>query len=159
MATRNQSAPDINTAGVPPATPEAHQRAVESDEIFGAAVYSYSRAQAIEDGVLIDAGQMAREAGFRVPVAITQAAWSDCVAWGANDSTAQTWQDEEGRLWDVLFMARLAARRAKSRVEFELHRVPRDGYSMQAEPTPLQMVIGPGDSGEPVITILLANED
>ena len=38
-------------------------------------IHSYSRAQAIEDGVLVDVSETAREAGFTVPVAITRAAW------------------------------------------------------------------------------------
>ena len=35
---------------------------------FGEVVYSYSRAQALADGVLIDVSDTAREAGFRWPV-------------------------------------------------------------------------------------------
>ena len=42
-----------------------------TDDIFGEVIYSYTRAQAIEDGVLADASKMAREAGFRIPVAIS----------------------------------------------------------------------------------------
>lgn len=42
----------------------------------------YTRAEAIEDGELIDVTETAREAGFTVPVARTRAAWVDCVAWG-----------------------------------------------------------------------------
>ena len=41
-------------------------------------ISTYSRAQALEDGVLVDAGPLAKEAGFRWPVAITAAAWEDC---------------------------------------------------------------------------------
>lgn len=41
----------------------------------------YTRAQVIADGVLIHAGPMAREAGFPWPVALTESAWQDCVAW------------------------------------------------------------------------------
>ena len=41
---------------------------------FGKVVSVYTRAQALADGVLIDAGPMAREAGFRWPVAITAGA-------------------------------------------------------------------------------------
>jgi len=33
-------------------------------------IHTYTRAQAIEDGVLIDVSEMAREAGFRWPVAV-----------------------------------------------------------------------------------------
>ena len=129
---------------------------------FGQVISVYTRAQAMADGVLIDAGSMAREAGFRWPVAITSAGWEDCVAWSESDSDRQTHQDQSGRLWDVLFMAAHAARTnagAAPELLFELYRVPRDGQSTEAELTKLKLVVGPGDDGEPVITILLLNED
>jgi hypothetical protein len=130
--------------------------------IFGKVISVYTRAQALADGVLIDAGSMAREAGFRWPVAITAGAWADCVAWDDADSERQTHQDQSGRLWDVLFMAAYAARAnadAGSELLFELYRVPRDGQATKAELTTLKLVVGPGDAGEPVMTILLPNED
>ena len=52
-----------------------------AEAFFGEVISTYSRAQAIEDGVLIDAGSMASEAGFKWPVALTSAVWADCVAW------------------------------------------------------------------------------
>mgnify|MGYP004027222707 FL=1 len=130
--------------------------------IFGKVISVYTRAQALADGVLIDAGSMTREAGFRWPVAITAGAWADCVAWDDADSERQTHQDQSGRLWDVLFMAAYAARAnadAGSELLFELYRVPRDGQATEAEITTLKLVVGPGDGGEPVMTILLPNED
>ncbi|MGE3420372.1 MAG: DUF6573 family protein [Bradyrhizobium sp.] len=129
---------------------------------FGEVISVYTRAQALADGVLIDAGPMAREAGFRWPVALTTAAWEDCVAWSESDSDRQTHQDQSGRLWDVLFMAAYAARAnaaAGSELRFELCRVSRDGRSTEAELTTLKLIVGPGDDGEPVMTILLPNED
>ena len=42
--------------------------------LFGAAVCTYTRAQAIADGVLVDVANMAQEAGFRIPVAMSIAA-------------------------------------------------------------------------------------
>ena len=75
-------------------------------------ISTYTRADAIRDGVLVDVSETAREAGFRWPVAMTRGAYEDFVAWSAADSRRQTWQDESGRLWDVLTMARLAARAA-----------------------------------------------
>jgi len=77
----------------------------DAESIFGDLKYSYTRTQAIEDGVLVDAGPMAQEAGFKWPVALTSAVWEDCVAWNDADSERQTHQDESGRLWDVLFSA------------------------------------------------------
>jgi len=122
--------------------------------------YSYSRAQAIADGVLVDVSVTARQAGFAVPVALTAAAWADCVAWADADCCRQTPQDESGRLWDVLWMAYLATRRANgSQVTVTLFRVPRDGSSRSSQAAKLQMHIGPGDQGEPVITIMMPGED
>lgn len=129
---------------------------------FGQVISVYTRAQALADGVLIDAGPMAREAGFRWPVAVTAAAWEDCVAWSECDSDRQTHQDQSGRLWDVLFMAAYAARAnaaTGSELRFELYRVPRDGRSTEAELTTLKLMVSPDDNAEPVMTILLPNED
>ncbi len=62
----------------------------------------------------------------------------------------------------MLFMASFAIRmRADSgdRMLYELYRVPRDGYSTEAKPVTLKLIIGPGDHGEPVMTVMLLNED
>ncbi|GAB3104269.1 hypothetical protein GCM10027217_27490 [Pseudomaricurvus hydrocarbonicus] len=50
------------------------------EAVFGPLVSSYSRAEAISDGVLIDVTTMAREAGFQWPVALTHSVWRDCVS-------------------------------------------------------------------------------
>lgn len=138
-----------------------HPAAAESmKEIFGEAISIYTRAQAIEDGVLVDVTETAREAGFRFPVALTRAAWEDCVSWNDADNKRQTYQDEAGRLWDVLYMASLAARRnSGSEVRFQLYRVPRGGRGVRPRLVALQMHCGPGDEGEPVITISMLGED
>jgi len=131
-------------------------------ELFGEVISTYSRARALEDGVLVDAGPMARECGFRFHTAITAAAWSDCVVWSDADSARQVHQDQSGRLWDVLYMAHHAIRSSRShgdRLTFELYRVPRDGQSTEAAVTTLKLIVGPGDDGEPVITIRLPDED
>ena len=139
----------------------SYEKAAES--LFGNVISTYTRAQAIEDGVLIDPGSMAREAGFKAwPVALTAEAWADCVAWTDDDSKQQVHQDQSGRLWDVLYMASHAIRTSKDsgdRIMFQLYRVPRDGQSMEAKLITLRLIVGPGDSGEPVITILLPHED
>lgn len=130
-------------------------------DIFGKTISRYTRAQAIADGALVDVSAMAREAGFRIPVAVTSAVWADCVAWTDADSEKQTVQDERGRLWDVLWMGVLAAKRARGvqRIAFELHRVPRGCYGIQPRPVVLYLHICPGDNAEPVITILMTEED
>ena len=64
-----------------------------AESFFGNVISTYTRAQAIEDGVLVDAGSMAKEAGFNWPVALTAAAWADCVAWTEDDNRQQVYQD------------------------------------------------------------------
>jgi hypothetical protein len=124
-------------------------------------IFAYSRAQALADGVLVDVSQSATEAGFKIPVAITQAAWQQCVEWTDADNERQTYQDTSGRLWDVLCMLLFAIKRNKPTdcLFYQLHVVPRDGKAKQAKLTKLKAVIGSGDNGEPVITILLPTED
>jgi hypothetical protein len=116
---------------------------------------AYPRAQAIADGVLLDVSTLAQEAGFKVPVALTAGVWADCVAWPSEDRS----QDETGRLWDVLTMARVEARRHGNLqvVPFRVLRVPRGGTTPVL--TQLTLHIGPGDQAEPVITILQPGED
>ncbi|KAB0580712.1 hypothetical protein F7Q92_13065 [Ideonella dechloratans] len=127
---------------------------------FGESISMYTRRAAISDGVLIDVSTMAREAGFRVPVALTAAAWEDCVRWDQADSNRQLHQDQAGRLWDVVWMASVAARRNRgSEVNLELYRVPRGGKATAPRKVRLVMSIGPGDEGEPVITVLMPGED
>ncbi len=133
-----------------------------AESFFGEVISSYTRSQAIEDGVLVDAGSMAQEAGFKWPLALTSAVWADSVQWTDADSEKQVHQDQSGRLWDMIYMASHAIRTRRDsgdRLLFQLYRVPRDGRSMDAELMTLKLIVGPGDQGEPVITILLIDED
>lgn len=118
-------------------------------------IYQYTRAQALEDGVLADASEMAREAGIRYPVALTQAVWVEFVA--VPDGV--TGQDEAGRLWDILWMFRCAAARGQGvdELRFRLHVKNREGRAPAL--VELKAHCGPGDEGEPVITIMMPGED
>jgi hypothetical protein len=119
-------------------------------------IHRYTRADAIRDGVLIDVSTTARAAGFTFPVALTAAAWARCV----EVPPGVLCQNEAGRLWDVLTMLRVAASRPSGdpqEVRFVVH-VRNDNR----ERTPLvrlKALCGPGDEGEPVITILMPDED
>ncbi|MGZ2743098.1 DUF6573 family protein [Burkholderia stagnalis] len=129
-------------------------------DVFGELIHVYTRARAIADGVLFDVSEVAGEMGFRVPVATTAAVWSDCVTWSADDSDSEVMQDERGRLWDLLWSAFNSARcaRGQQRITFQHSRVPRDGQSVRPKTITLLLAIGPGDSGEPVMTISVAGE-
>ena len=51
----------------------------ELKEIFGDNIFTYSRAMAISDGVLIDISTIAKEAGFKVPVAVTEGLYNSWI--------------------------------------------------------------------------------
>jgi hypothetical protein len=108
-----------------------------------------------------DISKMAQEAGFNISVAVTDSVWSDLITWSDEDTQKQVSQDAEGRLWDVLSMLRfaIAKERNSSCIIYKLYVIPRDGKSRKTKLTQLKAVIGAGDNGEPVITIMLPNED
>ena len=125
----------------------------------------YTRKNALDDGILVDITTTAAEAGFTVPVAMTRTSWGRCVQWSEAD-TARTrrYQDQAGRLWDVVWMAACAMRSAVQRgdngavLRFKLYVVPIDKGG-PARLTELKVMIGPGDAGEPVATIMETDED
>lgn len=122
----------------------------------GPLILAYTRKQAIADGVLVDVTETAREAGFVIPVAVTCGVWAECV----RVPDGVTGQDEAGRLWDVLMMLRFTVRRASegNRVDFAVH-VRSDDNQGTPPLVSLYAACGPGDEGEPVVTVMLPHED
>jgi len=117
----------------------------ELEDIFGPVIYSYTRAQALEDGVLVDVSDLAKEAGFKLPVAVTAGVWAELKAVDG---------EHTGHLWDVLCMCYFTIRAGKSdgdKVVFWV-RIGDEVHSMWA-------LCGPGDDPKPVITIMLKGED
>src|SRR5437763_804679 len=119
-------------------------------------VHRYTRAEAIADGVLIDVSATAKEAGIRYPVALTRAAWERCVA----VPPGVLCQDEAGRLWDVLFLLRLAIGHSSGgpEVRFAVH-VRTDNRERTPPLVRLRALCGPGDDGAPVMTVMLPHEN
>ncbi len=120
-------------------------------------IHKYTRADAIADGVLIDVSATATEAGFKYPVALTSTVWAKCVA----VPPGVLCQDEAGRLWDVLTMLRFAVRGSNgggSEVRFAVH-VRNDNRDRTPPLVRLKALCGPGDEGEPVVTVLMPDED
>src|SRR4051812_26375261 len=119
-------------------------------------IFAYSRKDALRDGVLVDAGPMAKEAGFRIPVALTAAAWAVSVT--VPDGV--TGQDEAGRLWDVLSMLRFRIRlggETASELRFGVYVRNKNDVSPQL--VAMKSVCGPDDDGTPCLTIMLPEED
>lgn len=117
-------------------------------------IYAYTREQAIEDGVLVDVTEVAREAGIKYPTVLTRAVWCDIVE--PDEIAKNHGESEQGRLWDVLYMFATAAKRNGGAELLYKLIATKDGRQHTRE---LKAVCGPGDTMEPVITIMLPDED
>ena len=120
----------------------------------------YGRADAIRDGQLVDVSEMASEAGFRYPVALTRAVFAECVS----ARNAIHCQNEEDRLWNLLSMTQLVQdwRFASQPVEavfpFGFSLVVIDD-NCRPKALTLKVSCAPGDTVFPVITIMYPDED
>lgn len=123
-------------------------------ELFGEVISRYTRAQAIEDGYLADISTLAKEYGIIYPTSISTGVLSlveDAVNKGGKD-----WQ---GVVWDILTMLKWGIKRAgnTARIDFEVRIWSK--YTGRDKVVRMYAVCGAGDSLEPVITIMLPNED
>lgn len=128
-------------------------------EIFGEPVHVYTRAQAIDDGVLVnlsdpesDTAPVCRQ-HYKYPVACTMRVLELMRRAVENPRYCN---DYAGLLHDMLWMSRVGGRKLDaSTVVF---RVAIAGAG-RARYYDLKLAIGPGDQGEPVITLMLPSED
>ncbi len=118
-------------------------------------IYAYTRATALADGVLKDVTKTSQEAGIKYATVLTAAAWATCVTVPPD----VTWNDEAGRLWDVVTVLRFAMQTARNadRVDFQ---VSVQTSALAHETVNLYAVCHPDDDGRtPVITVMLRGED
>jgi hypothetical protein len=124
---------------------------------FGEVIFSYTRSQAVADGVQIEVSKTAQEAGIRFPVFLTRAVYDAYVTVPPDESS----QDEAGRLWDILTMTRFAILRSRPGCD----RLPVALYVRNDNRRPrlvrLTAVCGPLDidDPQPAITVMLMDED
>jgi hypothetical protein len=142
---------------------EARQEQTAVEDVFGPPISTYTRAQAIEDGVLVDVSDTAREAGIKCHTALTRAAWAEWVEVPPNKTNEG--QSIRGRLWDVVWMARMCAvptliKKAAATGEpaeclYKFAYVSAKGRRVAVAKAHL----GYGDNGESVLTIMQRDED
>jgi hypothetical protein len=118
-------------------------------------IFAYTRADALRDGTLIDVTTTAREAGFAWPVALTAALWKDIQDIPQRLAGIAS---VEGRLWDVLWMGRLAARRLGPDQPTCRYELLMQVGSSRKHSYWVKAVVGPGDDGAPVVTLMQPNE-
>jgi hypothetical protein len=124
---------------------------------FGPVIYAYSRSQAVADGVQVDVTKTAQEAGIKFPMFLTRAVFNNYVAVPPD----VTGQDEAGRLWDLVWMARFAILRSHGhtdRLPVALY-VRNDNHRAKlvkliAVCSALDM-----DDPQPALTLMMTDED
>lgn len=116
---------------------------------FGETIYSYSRAQAIDDGVLVDLSHVdSIRQHWKHPFACTSAVWGII-----EEALHRPDQDSCGICHDISTMAKLAIRSARD-AEQILFTVLITGKKHA-----LKLHIGPGDTAAAVLTLMLPYED
>ena len=127
-------------------------------EPFGPVIYSYTRAQAVADGVQVEVTKTANEAGIKFPVFLTRTVFDTYVEVPPDVAG----QDEAGRLWDIVWMLRFAILRSRPGAE----RIPVALYVRQSDTKRPQLIkliatCGPLDidDPQPAITVMMPDED
>jgi hypothetical protein len=127
------------------------------NDLFGEVIYAYTRKQAVEDGFQVLAPDTeCKAAGIKYPVFINRTVWDKYVV---VPKIMDGWQDESGRLWDILFMFTLAAKRIQGNTL--LFKLFVQNTKAKPREITLKAVIGPNDidNPQPAITIMLPDED
>ena len=95
-------------------------------------VFTYTRQQALQDGLLIDVSADAQEAGFTIPMAVTRRVFENCIEWSEQDARKKPrgYQDQNGRQWDVIWMAAQSFTGDPTQTEtvYQLRVLPRPGH-------------------------------
>ena len=129
----------------------------DNESPFGEIIYSYTRAQAVADGLQVEVSKVAAEAGIRFPVFLTRTVYDQFVT----VPEGVTAQDEAGRLWDIVWMTRFGIIRARPGVD----RIPVALYvrndNQRSRLVKLVATCGPLDidDPQPAITVMLPDED
>lgn len=112
-------------------------------------ICKYTRQDALNDGILVDVTEMAKEAGFKCPVAITHKVHCMC------QPPKGSCQSYDGRLWDVLWMCKYGIKTKKNKQINFVKFMVKIGRRTEK----LKVYCHPGDEDEMVMTIMEINED
>jgi hypothetical protein len=118
---------------------------------------SYSRAQAIADGVLVDVTEQAKKSSIRYPVAVSDTLYHQYIE--PSKDLAEQGQSVNGRLADVFIQLTVAIKRSFCHVPDVHFHVSFLMGSGKPERIGVWATIDGGDDGKPVITIMLEGED
>jgi len=129
-------------------------------EFFGEPISVYTRVQAIEDGVLIDITYQAKKFGFRHPVALTDTAMTTIMKKCGQSKLDPNTNFDVICLVSILKTLKEAIRLHVGDSNIILFEVTISHPLLRTEVRQsMKSHLGGGDDGEPVITLMLPNED
>lgn len=108
-------------------------------------IHAYTRADALNDGMLLDVSNAVRPFGILPHTAVTAGVWGQAIDIGADLAFSL-------RSFCAVLAANIRRNRSTQGSEFT--------YTMQVRgrPVEIRVVLGPGDRSEPVLTIMLSGE-
>lgn len=129
-------------------------------------ISTYTTKEAVEDGFLVRINdEQSQEAGIKFPVYLTRSVWDKYVE---VPEGMEGEQDQSGRLWDILFMFAMSARRTQGNLLFYelICRIPDSGNWEASEKVlkgesrlnrliRLKAIIGPHDFDDPTPAIFI----
>ena len=138
-------------------------------DIFGEPIHVYTRAQAIADGVLVNVSSQAREAGFTIHTVVTATLMGQ-LSEGCEEAQDHGVIAEYGRKPRDWYPAlvKLALRVARKAVADTLKSGARTDLIEASVDfcgdrglgrVPFLVHIGPGDQGEPVLTLMVEEDN
>ena len=126
------------------------------NELYGKPIFQFSRFDALQQGVLFDLSSNFPDECrlYRYHVACTSAVWSLVEQATADRKHCNS---AAGVVWDILYMSQhgIVARPDEQTVIFQVIITGTGRCSTHT----MKAVCGPGDNMEPVITIMLPEED
>jgi uncharacterized protein DUF6573 len=121
----------------------------------GDEIASYTRAEALADGWLIDVSDPAKEAGLLYSVAVTADVWVECI----RIPEGLECDTEANRVWNIVWLLTceiILEKREVDEITFRMY--VRQAPNRLPQRVTLRAVCEPDDNGNPCLTVMLAEE-
>lgn len=120
-------------------------------------ISQYTREQALEDGVLYDLSKWGKEMGIKYPIACTSTLYGYINP--PSNLEGVEGQSLDWRAYDTVFMLAMAIQgqgnKGKDTLFFSVAYL---NNNEEYDEVKIKAICGPGDQGEPVITLMLPDE-
>lgn len=131
------------------------------EELFGPVIHAYTRQDQIADGSLVDVSETkeAKELGFHANVAVSRRVWDEIIT--PDPRSVPYGQSVEGRLWDSLWMLKLAIKARGRATDYGLEFRHAAYFILKERQRRLirfRSFLAPDENDQPTLTIWLLDE-